>query len=365
MIFSKNLLYENANVRSSFKYISEDMDMVSYGLELLSETDDQVRNLLTDYFKSAIQYSSIHESVSFRESFNKSFNFDEIVLKIFGAYLSNIEKIYTKGFSNASSQIKNDYIVKKYLKYIKAYIEDRNNKELDITKSNKDRGFALVANFDHYIYTNLDTIIPPKDSNSKFREVSDSLEDKVKNAINSKDSIVLIEALKKIYNQSIGHDEDTYIDNLRAYVLGSYKKIYEDEYDTKLFEHFHNNRTESYGSVVKIDDIKTSLTRYLDAKSLLKTESNYEEKLIKEITAAREYIIKHGRAILMMNSDNDKNINYILLNILKAECNFILDICDAYIVAYSYKWDAIGNALMEDKRILFSVIMEAVPEEEL
>lgn len=364
MLFSKDLLKESQN-RTSYNSLSEDFDVVPYGLDLLSESDDTIRNLLEIYFKNALQYSVVSESMSFREGFNKEFNFDEIILKIFGTYLNNIEKIYIKGYNASKSQIKESFTVNKYKKYIKAYIDDNTHKAIDITLSNQQQGFKLVAPFEHYNYTNLDAVIPPKDSNSKFREVSDSLQDKVESAMNSKESIALIEALKKIYNDSIGHEEDEYIDILRSYIIGKYTKIYEDEYDTRLFEFFHNNKTESNGSIVKSKEIVTSLTRYLSAESLLKSEKSYEDKLIKDATAAREYVLKHGRDILSLNKDNDTNINYILLNILKAECNFILDICDAYIVAYSYKWDAICNALAEDKRILFSIILEAVPEEEL
>lgn len=358
MLFSKDLLKQDPHShRSSYVPVSEDYDMIPYSLDLLSESNDQIRDLIEGYFKNAMQKSTLSESTSFREGFNQEFNFNEIILKIFGAYLTNIEKIYTKGNSATKTIIKDLHTINQYKAAIKQFTERPDHKTFDVTASNRYQGYKLLAPFEHYNYTNLDVVIPPDDSDSKFRDVSDSTQDKLESIFNSKDSIALIESLKKIYNDSIGHFKEEYIDTIRAYTIGKTRKIYEDEYDTKLFEYFHNNNTEPLGSVVKASEIKTSLNRFLNSENILKSEEKTEATMIKDITATREYILKHGNQILALNKNFDSNLNYILLNILKAECNYILDICEVYTIAYSYKWDAICNALSEDRRILFSILI--------
>ena len=322
--------------------------------------DEKNINTFRRYFSNltkkqdAIDESATTTTTTFVERFNNSFDFADIIDQIFEAYYNTYNNIYDKGYAAASKEAKFIDNVKSHasdIKFIKSIKE-----KIDIASTRKGVNLGLPMHFDFYRYTNIFEEVPGIDLNAKFIELLEALEDQVYTILKDTEGVDQIEKLKKLYGKVTDH-ANRYLDSIRGGVLGKYK-VYEDEYDTDLFEYFRNGKTESSGSVVKAKYITECYNRYTKADKLLAADSKRHNRFVKNIIDTRERVQNAGKKIIGY-SDNEAT-QYITLNILKANCSIILDMCNIYSLAYAYKWDSIKNALHSDRIILLTAAYDAI-----
>ena len=340
------LLQESISNDTPFKKVDENTNIFLYGLECVRENDTLLRSMMENMYTNAI-----NESTAFIEGFNNSFNFADIIDQIFEAYYNTYNNIYEKGYAAASKEAKFIDNVKSHASDIKSIKE-----KIDIASTRKGVNLGLPMHFDFYRYTNIFEEVPGIDLNAKFTELLEALEDQVYTILKDTEGIDQIERLKKLYGKITDHS-DRYLDSIRGSVLGK-SKVYEDEYDTDLFEYFHNGKTESSGSVVKAKYIAECYSRYTKADGLIAADSKRHDRFVKNIIDTRERVQNAGKKIIGY-SDNEAT-QYITLNILKANCSIILDMCNIYSLAYAYKWDSIKNALHSDRIILLTAAYDAI-----
>ena len=348
MLFRTRL--SNISDKSNNNAIDENTNIFLYSLDLIRKSNESIRTYMESVYTDAI--SGTNNYVSFREAFDKTFNFDDAVNKIFTAYRDNISSIYTKGNEITNSSLINISTIKTYKKDIELFIKSKN--KIDVTATGKNIKFGLKTNYEHYKYTNLDAVILSSDSESKFREFFDIIEDDIYSAISNGKDMYSMEKLKNIYYDTNSPKTKQYIDTIRGLVVGKQKKIYKDQYDTELFKYFHNGDTDSKGSIVGTKDIAESYNRFTKGKEFINEQRKLFNTSIKGIDATEKHIIDNHKRI--QSYINDDRQLYLINNILKVSCNFILELCSIYTLAYAYKWDSIINAYASDRRILLYTI---------
>lgn len=354
MLYRKSDLLENNTDyigKDTSVYEAYGIDIFLNGLEYVLEGNEKVAHVFESAYSKAI--SAYGGSTSFREAFNNNFDLVSVIQSIFDAHIDTVSKIYNDGMDATTKALK--YIP--YLKNYKTAIKDE-NEDVDISAVSNRKWYMLKPEFEHYIYTNLDALVPPRGSESKIKEYFECIQDDVDSSLSDANSIGSIENLKRINNNVSGIKAERYLDSIRAFSLGKYNKIRKEDYDTELFRYFHNDSTEPDGSTVTPKEIKECYDRYMNGKSILSRESKNFNRMISDINSTKSKIITIGENTLRLAKDS--NQKYLIGIILNSACGVCLDMCDIYSLSYAYKWDSIKNSYADDSRILLSVVYDVL-----
>lgn len=347
MIVSHNDLYVSSN--DSIR-LSEDTNLFSYSIECLIESDEQLRNMLIDVYNEAYGPRDILNNL---KEFNKKFDFIKIIKYIIDLFNKVITKLFKRFMYLLTELNYSDYTIKKYKKELQNY-----NQSIEI-------------NFEHYNYTNLDAPIPNPDLFLRFREeYQDTLErlKEIGKTSENKDNFI---RNINTYKDSISAEiSNGYYNKLRKEIVNTSGMIHDndvvtvDNYATKLFACFRHCVTTPIDGKVTLshDMIKESLHRFLGSKDLIKKVENQKnkiqnvgDKVVSDLQkkSAKDFLTSGGISI-------DYDVEFALDQLLKVKAGQLSENCNIYVLAFSAKLDAIKEAIVIDKKILYKALENVI-----
>lgn len=332
-MFSKNFLFEDdQHFHSNNSAITEDVFM--NGLNLVTESDHEIYDLLSE----GVNTSSI----------------EDILGKIFNKYYENMYSVYNLAAKSINKSFKKYQMIQRYKNEILRYSND-----IDIENLLSNIIPGLKTTFLFYNYTNLWEDIPPRSLNNKIIEIFLDLYEKIDRICLKADTMNTAEGFKNILADVQTPNIERGVSVYRGMILNSNTSIFEEQYDEELFRYFHNGVVESEGPVVPRKYFASIYDTYTIGRKRFNMESEKLERYGKSINLTRDKVIDTCNNIISVASADPDNI-YILNAILKQYCAFTLDICDACLLAYSYRMEAFRNAMPDYAKILYSIIYEVL-----
>lgn len=336
------LVTESSTPINMIDSVSVHESIFEYGLECMRESNNQIRGMLAEIMEE----SGYMVSESFKDEFNKRFNFKNIVESILKLFIGMIGKLYQKAKSIMLQIIYDDKTIVKYKSAIESYDK------------------SLHVDFDHYIYTNLGKDIPSSNLNLTFSAEYEELQDKLENIGKSNNKAKIIMQLGDLFNSIQEEINHGYYDKLRRSVLGDEMEtapIFADQYDIELRRIFRAGAEAPNRNDFSANEIHETLKRYLKGKDLVKGI----EKHKKEIESAAEKTKKNINKISVKDIMSeyqpiDYDIEYNLNRVLKLKCGQLSECCNIYTLAFSAKLSAMKESLVQDKKVLFKVIADIV-----
>lgn len=338
MILSRNDLYVS---QSNTIILSEDTSLFSYGVECITETDNQLRTMLLDIYKDSIISEGVLDKL-------KNFDFIKIIKYIIKLFKDMLDKLIQR-FVYLMTQL--------------------NYSDRSITKRKKEienYDGTVEINFEHYNYTNLDANIPDPNLFLNFKEEYEITMEDLKNIGKSSDTKE--EFIRKIneYNSKIELEiSNGYYNKIRKQIVDSSGMNYDnnvvtvENYATKLFACFrHGVNNPITGKITLSNDmIKDSLHRFINSKDII----HKVEKQRRKIQDVCDKVVsnlekKTAKDFLSTDGKLDYDLEYAVNNVLKTKAGQLTENCNIYILAFSAKLDAIKEAVITDKKILYKVL---------
>lgn len=323
--------------------INENFSFFSFGLDCLRESNQEIRSMMVNLYNSA-GYTNESMVEDVMKEFSEKFSFKKVVSFIIDKFKELLKKICIKAKNFLLKLIAPVNTIKKHYNEIKNY-----NKPIKV-------------DFEHYNYTYLDVDVPQSDLNMKFtKEYEDLLVD-LKDLAKDASKEELIQKLDVYYqelNRSIG---DNYYNQLRAEITlnkNSNDPITKERYIGKLWSLFRNNETATYSKNKEImpDEIHTTLDRYVNSHSLIKGIETSRSK-VEAVTEKMKTSINKISPLDFMSKyvPIDYDIEFAVDRILKLKCGQLAEMCNIYVLAFNTKLDAIKEAIIQDRKVLFIVL---------
>lgn len=347
MLLSANILKESTHVKRDniISLLNEDTSIFSFGLEVLSENNEQIREIMSNIYKD----SGYNINESFKEEFSKKFSFSNIIKSIINFFINGIDKIFKQFKILLSKILYDNNTIKKYEKQIRNY-----NGEIKL-------------NFDYYNYTYLDSNIPTISSFNEFFNNYEEVMEELKNISKNNNFNTIIEKLQKM-TENLNSNHREKLNEVRLGVFGKYGKdlrnVSEETYLNRLKEFFRSGYNFPEKEF-KLDNkiINETLDRFLKGGSLIKDCENHLKSIEKTSS------ININRINRMLPEDFlekyepiNYEFEYALNTYLKAKCGELQQICNIFVMAYSEKLEAVKSAIIQDKKILYEVISTIIKE---
>jgi len=328
--------------------LDENFSFISLGLECMAESNKCIRDMmikvnLNEYIKEDMT-DDIIDKVAERFSFSK------IVNAIIEFFKKAINKFVIKAKLFFSKLLGSNAPIKKYEKLIKKY--------------NK----SLKVDFDHYNYTHLDADMPSSDLNMRFAKEYEDLLDDLKDLSKNTTKEDIINALN-IYHQelqkSIGDD---YYNHLRGEMVLEDDPVTKDRFVSRLWKFFRNNEESAYMKKIQIPpyEIQDAYERFSDGRKWIKELETSKAKVEASCNKMKQNINRISPIDFMAKYiPIDYDIEYALDRILKLKCGQLTEMCNIFSLAFSHKIEAIKEALIQDRKVLYAVVADIMvnPEE--
>lgn len=339
MIFSSEVLKHNSLCMEANIIISEDTSLFTFGLDVLRESNDNIRYILQSLYIE----SGYNVNEGFKEEFAKKFSFKNIIKTIIKFFIDGIKDIFRQFKAIIVKFIYDSNTVEKYKNEILLF-----NDEIKYKK-------------DFFRYSHLTTVVPSTEDFFNFFDNYDDILDDLKDICKSRDKNIIIDNLKS-KKQDLSKDLTVFYDSVRKNIFNRFSNeidyISENNFASICFKFFRSgNSTPMTSITLNKNDYKESLERFLNGKRLVKdieiemnfieNKSNTEIKKIDRILP--EQVMKEYIPI-------DYELEYHFNDFLKVKCGQLQQICTIYTTVYSAKLEAIKAALIQDKKILFEVI---------
>lgn len=267
-----------------------------------------------------------------------------IIRAIIDIFIENVKELVERFCHVVGTFVSKEYHIEKYAQQI-----------LKFDKT------LRIEDFRHYKYTNLEGDIPPMSINSEilgdYDEILDKLS-KIGRETNRK------ELIKKLSDFSIKSKEDFRDKDIflfRDKVVGKKQGVSKELYSEELHKVFRDGKTAPHLGDLHQDDIHESYRRWKNEKiytkdikrqrAILEANANEVKKKIRTIELST---ITNGNFI------EDYDLENILNGILRNECDKIQEICNITVLAFGAKLEALKEAIIQDKKILYYCISEII-----
>lgn len=336
------LVTESSSPINMIDSVSVNESLFEYGLECMRESNNQIRAMLAEIMEE----SGYMVNESFKEEFNKRFNFKNIVESILKLFIGMIRKLYDKSKSIMLQIIYDDKTISKYKDAIESY-----NKSINV-------------DFDHYNYTNLGKDIPSANLNLTFSAEYEELQDKLEKISKTNNKEKVIFQLGELFNSIQNEISHGYYDKLRRSVLGDELEttpIFADQYDIELRRTFRAGAEAPNRNDFSATEIHETLRRFLKGKELVKGIEKHKKDIESSAEKAKKNINKISvKSIMSDYVPIDYDIEYNLNRVLKLKCGQLSECCNIYTLAFAAKLSAMKESLVQDKKVLFKVIADIV-----
>ena len=322
--------------------ITESTSIFGYGLSMVQESNNEIRNMLSGIYESTIDDMNVYHE-NFKNAFNAKFEFSTMVDKIFSMFKMILGKIYSKAKELFSKIVTKDKIITKYEDTIRRY-----RKPLNIQ-------------MDHYNYTYSGADISLTNLKTTFSDEYLELQGDIKNIFNSNNTDIEIDKALDKLRDNIQKDINIggYYDKKRASVFcHSSGSISEDNYDIELSKTFRNGATMPSGLPITIQEIHHAISEYYDLDTILKKLASDKDDMIEACEKAKKDILKVSIGNIKLHYSISKDIEFDINKILKLKCGQLTECCNIYSIAYSSKVDAVKESLIQDKKIIFETISD-------
>lgn len=346
MLFSSKDLYNNSNIKKSTDVIDiEESSLFSFGIQCLEESN----NLIRDYMYSLYRDQYVSEGVI---DTLKKFDFIKMIKYIAKLFKDIIEKLFKEFIAFMTGLNYSDNTIKKYKKDIQNF----NN--------------SIEIKFPHYNYSNLEASIPDPNLFLTFSEEYQSLVGDIEDfAKNSNNKTEFASRLRGYYDKLQYDLKDNYYNKIRKNIIDSTGMIFDKEevtaevYPNKLFAAFRHGSTNEITckSTITNDMIQTSLNRFLNGKDLINKTEKQKRKIQDAADRVCNMLEKKKPDNIISNRDLlDQETNNLVNSIMKSKSGQLAENCNIYVLAFSAKLDAIKEAIVTDKRILFKVVEQII-----
>lgn len=328
--------------KSLLDSVSMTESLFQYGLNCIIESNNEIRNILFDIMIE----SGYMITEGFKDEFNKRFNFNNIVSSIISLFIKIITKLFNKGKAIILNLIYDNKTIEKYKNSISSY--DR----------------QLEVDFDHYNYSYLDKDIPSSKLNLTFSYEYEELQDKLERICKTGNKEKILHGLEQLYNSIQMEINHGYFDKLRRSVLADedYKDvIFADRYDIELKKVFRSGSTTANKNDILPNEIHNTLKRFLKGKDMIKSIEKHKKEIEIAAEKSKKNINKISvKSLLKDYVPIDYDLEFNLNRVLKIKCGQLSECCNIYTLAFAAKLDAIKESLIQDKKVLFTVISDII-----
>lgn len=321
---------------------NESVSLFTMAIDCISESDDYLRSELVNYHLSSLNEGTIDNII-------RKFDLAKIIKKIIDLFNKAIQKIFAAFKAVLTRLNYMDRTIKKYEKELKSWDGE------------------MILEGVYHNYTHLATDIPSSDLYMHFNEVfEDSVEElkKIPKKANKEDILFVI---NKCAEESAATQEE-FLGKIRNSIISSGNMMIDEKFTSKenypvrLFSLFRSGAVNSSERklVIVNKDVREMTDRFINAKELVKkvestkstteAESKKVEKKMKNLTADSLY----------PDFKDDYEINAALEKFGRHKAGLLHEMCNIYVLAFSAKTEAIKEAVIQDKKILYKVITEII-----
>lgn len=328
MIFDSKMLLDSPK-ESVLKSFDINESLFIRSLSLIEESDKEIRSLMKDL---SLQENSVYES-------NEKWLIDikEIARKIINFFITTMTNLYNRFKA----------MVMKFV-YSDTYIERNQNliRQFDDT---------LSVDFDRYLYSFNDSI-PSCDLSNYFDREFDDIEEQLRTISKAKDQKDRMCSMDAIYKSIQKDIKNRYYDKVRGACIKK-NPITADVFSEELFNVYRSGG-KYYEKKVSAIEVTDCLDRFINIKSI-----------VKEVEKEKQEIINNARKLeKRINSLNLKDYSstyqpYILeeensfSRIQKIKVGQISEVAKIFIMAFSAKLDALKESIVQDKKVLYEVLV--------
>lgn len=355
LLKTSDLLINESDMKESIidsTPLNENFSFFSFGLNCMRESNQEIRSMMTNlYISSGYTNESVADDIM--KDFSEKFSFKKIFDFIIDKFKEAIKKLVAKAKSYFLKLLAANSTIKKYSDRIENY--------------NKD----IKVDFDHYTYTYLDVDIPPSNLNTRFTEEYEDLLDDLKNLAKKSSKEELIHTLDVYYQETQRALGDNYYNQLRNEIVlnkNTNDPVTKERFIGRLWSFFRNNETGAYTDKIEIPpyEIKNALKRFSNGRDLVKEIENNKSKIEAACNKMTREINKISPLDFMTKGTYipiDYDLEFAVDRILKLKCGQLTEMCNIFTTAFSCKLDAIKEALIQDKKVLFAVITDIMVSE--
>lgn len=222
-------------------------------------------------------------------------------------------------------------------------------------------GVLRIEDFYHYKYTNLEADIPPLDINKQILSEYDRLVDKLKKIGREKYRDDLIKSLNTFAIESKRDFKDKDIFLLRGRIVNKRHGCSRELYSEELYKIFRNGKTAGELGEIHQEEIHEAYRRWKNG-DIFEKDIKHQRKIIEANAAEIKKRIRNIDLALVTNGNytSDYDLDNLLNNIIRIECDKIQEICNTTVLAFGTKLDALKEALIQDKKVLYYTISEII-----
>lgn len=309
-------------------YREEDISFLSKAISICLESRALYRQLCMEYMQ---------EGTVLNEMFDNS-TFLALIKAIIGCFIEGVKELVERFLSVFNTFTDSRAHIEKYAQQILAY-----DKPLKI------------PDFMHHKYTKLEADIPPSIINTKILDEHRELYGKLRRicTVGDKTATDIATGMSDFYNKTKADFKDKDIFLLRGQVVSINKGLSAELYTEELYKVFRNGMTTPIVGDIHQSEIHEAYRRWRNSKTVSKEIKAMEasiranaEKVKKQIKDIRLVDITDGRFKESADLDN------ILANILRVECDKVSEMCTVVTLALGAKLDAVKEAAIQDKKVL-------------
>lgn len=340
------MLYRKEDIAQSLKTVPEipttvsETSMFSYGLELMEESDMEIRmTLLSIYDEQCLNEAKL--------GFPK-FDLMNIIKKIVRFFIETIAKLFNRFRDIIMQLLYMDSTVKRYKGQLKNM-----TRSIDLSKNSE-----IVW----YNYTYLEASIPNPDLYLKFSENYEVSLTELRKIANTADKTRLISDIDNLTNGTDTMPDGEFFNKLRGDIIhsgnGNKDLIVTSEiYPEQLRMLFRDGATEGFQGKMTItpQQIAKSCDRFLNGKDLVKSIEK-QKSTIESAASTMQKKFEKLTAKSIWGMETDLEVEAAMARYGKKKAGQLADMCNIFLLAFSAKLDAIKEALIMDKQICFTAI---------
>lgn len=344
------LLYNHNDLQASMiPTITEEVDNSSiflFGLDLIKESDDAIRNMLYGLSEEAYLTENIIDSY---KDFRQNFSFIKAIKFIVGLLNKMIFRIF-KELYNALLQINyNDRTIKRYSNKLKNYPS------------------ALKINFSFYNYSNLDADIPTTDQFFNFQEqysiTIGDLEKLEKQVSSGQELASLIIKKRDDLQNNLNAGFYDYIrkDSIKIFSDRTVvDPIPQDMFQEKLTNLFRGGKITGSDVMLSPEAVASCYERFVSIDKNLEKVKKKMRAIEAESTAMCSKIEKIKPEDFLKNSAYKNDISVALNSYCILKSKQLSEICNIYVLVFTAKMQALKDSAAQDKRVLFDAIRQII-----
>ena len=340
MIYDLNLIKKESNIP-----LMTDGNFMSTSIELLEESDNEIRNIML----SSYGVVSVTESFEIKKTLRK---FGDLVSKIIQKFIKTIKFLIGKV---------NMFFMELFADKNKMIIKYKNK----LLNMPADFELSKYTDIQYYNYTYLDADIPDPNLYLQFSENYELLLEELKKISNSVSKEEIIDAINRLESSIYIGKNSRFLMSVRSDIINtndtnSNDIVTAETYQERLFALFRNGSTSYYQGKLTIPpyQVKKSCERCLNYKDMV-------NKIDKQRSAIEEAAKDVERKINKLTSKtvfakDDFDIEIALDRLCKKKIIELTELCNVIVMAFTAKMEACKECSVMDKKICFKAISHIV-----